>query len=154
MEKEEAAAMRAQIAALTEELARREAEGHVNHQRFIVAHVQALEAALIALAIEVREELDIPDLIDRVSARLTLTAAPALRGLNDPASGRNADAVDSLASRLGEAESGRNSRSEKARPRARPVTVPPGDDGERGLSRASGSRRRPRERFAAAGRLC
>ena len=104
MDMEEAAAMRAQIAALTEELASSEAEGHASHQRFILAHVQALETALIALAIELREELDVPDLIERVSAKLTLTTAPALRRLNDPASGRNADAVDSLASRLDEAE--------------------------------------------------
>jgi hypothetical protein len=104
MDRDEAQAMRAKIAELTEELARRESDGHTRHQRFIVSHVQALESALVALAIELREELNVPDLIDRLSARLTYTAAPALRRLNDPESGRNADAVDSLASRLDQAE--------------------------------------------------
>lgn len=104
MDREEAQAMRAKIAELTEELARLEADGHTSHQRFILAHVQALESALIALAIELREELNVPDLIERLSARLTYTAAPALRRLNDAESGRNADALDSLASRLDQAE--------------------------------------------------
>lgn len=104
MTTDEAQLMRAKIAELAEQLARFEADGHSRHQGFVVAHVHALEAAFIALVLELREELNLPDLIERISARLTYIAAPALRRLNDPASARNADAVDSFASRLDQAE--------------------------------------------------
>lgn len=104
MERDEAAALRKKIAELTEELASLEGESRKRHERLILAHNQALEAALIALAVEVREELDAPDLIERVSERLTYTTVPKLRLLKDPDSNRGADAVESLAGRLDEAE--------------------------------------------------
>lgn len=100
MAHDEAQALRAKIAELTEELARSQDELHAGRQSFLVAHLQALEAALIALAIEMREESGAPDWIERVSARLTNIASPAMRRLNDLESRRSADALESLASRL------------------------------------------------------
>lgn len=104
MEHDEAAVLRKKIAELTEELACLEGERRKSHERLILAHTQALEAAIVALAVEIREEIDSPDLIERVANRLTHATAPGLRQLKDPASDRGADAVESLASRLDQAK--------------------------------------------------
>lgn len=102
MERDEAAVLRAKIAELREQLASLEADGRVRGD-LAMAHAQALEAAIVALAIEVREAIGVPDLIERVSTRLTHTTAPAMRQLKTERSDRGADAVDSLASRLEDA---------------------------------------------------
>lgn len=103
MEYEEAAVLRQKIAELKLQLANLEANGKARGERLALAHAQALEAAIIALAIEVREAINVPHLLDRVSLRLTHTTAPAMRLLNTANSDRSADAVDSFASRLDDA---------------------------------------------------
>ena len=104
MKNDEAGELRAKIEELKKQIASLGSDGQERQHRLLLAHIDALEQAVVALAVEVGEEVDAPDLIDRVSIRLTHAAAPALRQLKDPASDQSANAIESLASRLDQAE--------------------------------------------------
>ena len=104
MDSERIKTLRVKIAELTEQLAGFQTDDLTRHQNNIIACIKALELAIISLAIEIHEEIDFLDLMERDETMLTHSDASSLRRHKNDASGHSADAVDSLASRLDEVE--------------------------------------------------